>query len=247
MKCDVFVFAPASGEKEMLRMPFLVACLILLAAAPCHGELVAYWDFNGFDPASDTSLAADTGSGTIDLTQWQGGVANFAGTTTNVLGDSAAGSSLILQGGAETAGNGTFIEIETPLIGLQDPVITFATRGTNTGFDLGIWSWSTDGISYANLEGVNTASRATSFSLATADFSGVSGLTDASSAFFRYTLDGATSPSGNNRIDNLQINASASAVPEPACIAMLTLIGGVGAIWRWYAAALRQQAGMASS
>lgn len=211
----------------MLRMSSLVAYVVLMAAAPCHGELVAYWDFNGFDPADNVLLMADSGTGVIDLSPWEGSINSFAGTTLNAMEGDPAGDSLTLTG---QTGNGSFIQIETSLTGLQDAVITFATRGTGTGFNVGSWSWSTDGSAFTNLEGVNTASRSTTFSLATADFSGVSGLADAPSAFFRYTLDGATSGTGNNRLDSLQINANASAVPEPASIAVLSLIGGVGAV-----------------
>lgn len=211
----------------MLRIFFLVAGVALAAASPCRGELVAYWDFNSFSTADDT-IAADAGMGTLDLAVWNGGVSSFAGTTLNALGDSA-GSSLTLRAGAGMNGNGSFIQLQTSLSGFQDPVITFATQGSNEGFNAGTWAWSVDGSSFMNLEGVNTAST-TSYSLATVDFSSVSGLTDASDAFFRYTLDGATSTNGNNRIDNLQINATMTAVPEPGSTALLSMIGGAGAI-----------------
>lgn len=217
-------------EKEMLRMLLLVASVALLASAPCQGEIIAYWDFNSFDPSADTSLAADIGAGTIDISSWDGDVDDFGGSSINRVGDSAAGNSLSLVG---DDGNGSFVEISTSLSGYEDPVITFATRGTGTGFDSGTWSWSTDGLTFTDLEGANTASRSTSYSLATADFSGVNGLADASNAFFRYTLDGATTAGGNNRIDNFQINASGAsitAVPEPGPAAMLSLAVAVAAI-----------------
>lgn len=210
----------------MRRMLWL-AGVALLTSTPCRGEVVAYWDFNNFDPATDTSLAADAGEGTIDLSGWGGSVNDFGGSAINSIGDSGAGDSLSLAG---DDGNGSYIEISTSLSGLENPVLTFATRGTGTGFDTGTWSWSTDGLSFTALDGVNTATQMTTYSLATADFSGVSGLTDASDAFFRYTLDGATTASGNNRIDNLQINASGAsitAVPEPGSIAILCLAVGI--------------------
>lgn len=197
----------------------VVVC-VALTASESKADLVAYWNFNSFDPGTDDSLVSDNGVGTLNLVPWDGGVNNFAGSSINTLSGDPAGASLSLVG---QDGNGSFIEIETTLLGQLDPVITFATRGTGTGFDDGTWSWSTTGIDFTELPGVNTATQSSSYSLATADFSGIGDLTNAGTAFFRYTLDGATSSSGNNRIDNLQINASA--VPEPSTL-IFGLLGG---------------------
>jgi hypothetical protein len=105
-----------------------------------------------------------------------------------------------------------------------------ATRGTATGFNSGLWSWSTDGTNFTQF-GASTASVSTTFAVATVDFSAVTALNNAPNAFFRYTLSGGTTAAGNNRIDNFQINASAiSAVPEPTSMALLTVAGCTGLI-----------------
>jgi hypothetical protein len=56
------------------------------------------------------------------------------------------------------------------------------------------------------------------------------GLNDIDDAYVRVTFDGATASTGNNRIDNIQFNATempvvAKSVPEPGCPMLI----GVGA------------------
>lgn len=106
------------------------------------------------------------------------------------------------------------------MTGLSDPVVTFATRGTSTGFSSGTWSWSLNGVDFTSVASINTASQSTSYALATLDLSAIDALDGAASVILRYTLDGASGTSGNNRIDNLQVNA----VPEPSA----ALLGGLG-------------------
>ncbi len=125
---------------------------------------------------------------------------------------------------ASSTANGKSALFTFTMSGYQDLMVSFATRGTSTGFDTGTWAWSTDNISYTTLADVNTASRSTTFALAPlVDFSTVSDLNDASTVYLTYTLSGATSTSGNNRLDNIQFNASA--IPEPTS---LSLLGGFG-------------------
>jgi hypothetical protein len=214
----------------MFSIPGLALALAIAATTSVHADLVGYWNFNGLSITTASppgtggvplSISADQGAGTLDLSSWTGLVDDFGGTTINALGMDPAGASLSLVG---NGGNGSWIDFDVSLAGLMDPILTFATRGTSTGFDSGIWSWSTDGVTFNAVAG-NTATRVTTFDLATIDLTGVSGLTNASSVTFRYTLSGATSTAGNNRIDNFQINAStASAVPEPGTAGLIGLV-----------------------
>jgi len=210
---------------------FASVAMLVCASSAANATLVAYWNFNSFDPATDTTIPADQGVGTVDLSGWGGGVASFAGTTINALGGDPSGGSLSLQGGGTSdpfPGNDTYIEVQFSMAGLMDLEVTFATRGTSTGFDTGQWSYSTDGASFTNF-GVNTATRSTSFALA--PLVGTDGLDNASSAFLRYTLSGAESSGGNNRIDNLQLNATV--IPEPAGIVLMMVgLAAVGAMRR---------------
>lgn len=195
-----------------------MACVF---AADAKADLVAYWNFNTYDElTSGLSLASDQGAGTINLSTWTGTLDNFAGSTINAIAPDVAGNSLSL---VSSAGNGSFIEITFSMTGLSNPVISFATRGTSTGFNSGTWSYSTGG-GFTSVAG-NTATTSTTYALATLDLSAEDALDGAATVTLRYTLSGATSTTGNNRIDNLQINA----VPAPGALAMLGLAGLTGA------------------
>jgi endonuclease I len=156
---------------------------------------IATW---AFDAASfPTQVPSDTGAGTLDSSGWTGVIESFSGVS---------GQSYVLQG---VFGNGSHIDFRCSTLGWGGLVLTFQTRGTSTGFDLGTWSWSTNGSTFTTLTGVNTATRNTSFSPRTVDLSAIPALNHAANVTFRYTLNGATSDLANNRIDNFAINATA--------------------------------------
>jgi len=200
----------------------LLTATLLLAGLATHAqaELVGYWNFNTFDPATDTTLPADDGSGNgeIDLDGWEGDVANFDGDSTNTRSGDPADDSLSLR---DDDGNGSFIEITFSMSGLEDLDVSYWTRRTGTGFDSNQWSYSTDGVTFTDfgpeIDPIND-SGGELLTLPT-----LTALDDASTAYLRYTLDGATSGSGNNRLDNLQLNATI--IPEPGSLALLGLGG----------------------
>ncbi len=220
----------------------LSLCFLLSAALPAHAGLIAYWNFNTLNiptaaaPGSGgvpTSIAATSGSGSLNLATWGGTVDDFVGSTLNTLNSDPAGASLSLIVGGTSApfpGNNSFITFSTSLTGNENPILSFATRGTSTGFNSGIWSWSLDGSSFTAIPGVNTATTSTTFATTSVDLSSINALDNAATVFFRYTLSGGTNATGNNRIDNFQINASQiTAVPEPTSMALLgvALAGGL--------------------
>jgi len=201
------------------------AAIVALAAASANASLIAYWNFNTGNSGTPLAqwpgpIAADQGLGSISTSSWTGDTEAFAGSTINTLNADIAGGSLSL---ANSTGNGSYIQLNFSMTGLQDLIVTFATRGTGTGYDTGNWSYSTDGTNYTTF-GPNTATRVTTYALATVDLTGVAALTNAASASLRYTLSGTTSTAGNNRVDNLQLNATP--IPEPATLTVL----GLGAL-----------------
>jgi endonuclease I len=130
---------------------------------------------------------------------------------TNAISPDGAGASLSLQGGGTASpfpGNGTFIEIQLNLADYSDPIVTFTTRGTSSGFSTGTWSYSVAGGGFTTIAGVNTATTSTTYALATVNLTAINAVDGQSDVRLRYTLSGATSAVGNNRIDNLQVNAT---------------------------------------
>ncbi len=205
------------------RTALLCFTLPGLLATTTVADLVAYWNFNSLSIATasvvssggvPTSITTNQGAGTLSLTGFTGLVDDFGGSTINAVSPDAAGASLSLVAGGTAApfpGNGGLVELSLNLADFADPIVTFATRGTSTGFNTGTWSYSTDGVNFTTIAGVNTASVSTTFALATVDLSAFNVLDGASNVKLRYTVSGATSNTGNNRIDNLQVNATRTA------------------------------------
>ncbi len=227
---------------KCLAAAFAVTAAVATSA---NADLIAYWAQNsnalpgGGNGFLSTAFpqAADVGSGTIsvggglfsqtavntagdDVYSW---IQSFAGTTGNVLDASyISGGSISVQGGTDgtTNGinNGGYLEFAFSMSGLADLVVSYDTRGTSTGFTSQTWSWSIDGVTFTDFE-VVSGTNVTSWS--TRSLAALSALDGAATAFLRVTFDGATSSSGNNRLDNIQLNA----IPAPGAIALLGLAG----------------------
>jgi hypothetical protein len=222
----------------MKKIAIVLSLVAMVAAGEgsARGALIAYWNFNGLSIAAastpgsggvPTSIAADQGSGTLSLAGYGGTVDDFAGSTINAISPDLAEESLSPIAAGPAAGpfpgNGTYIDTTFSTLGFEDVVVTFATRGTATGFNSGLWSYSTDGTNFFPTGAPSTASVSTTFALATVNLSALSAIEGQSAVTLRYTLSGATSNSGNNRIDNLQVNGTP--VPEPATAALV--MGGM--------------------
>ncbi len=167
----------------------------------------------GFGAVLNTSgLVGDNfGSGTSD--NW----GSFGGTTVGQVVGSFPGGSLSITG---SGNNGSFFDIVADLTGWQDIDVTWANRGTGTGFNSRTVSVSTDGVNFTQIY-TSAGALGSSFTAELADAGAL--LDGASNAIIRFTVDGATSGSGNNRFDNIALNGTA--IPEPAGIALLVLGG----------------------
>lgn len=221
-------------KKTLLLSAVFLSCFTGQKAA---ADLVAAWDFAGLPATTTTTFTPETisatvGTGAIDLSAFGLGTPQgtapertaFGGSTLNAFpgGEVLAGQALAL---ASSTANGKSALFSFSLLGYESLAVSFATRGTGTGFNTHLWSWSTDGINFTPLAGNNTAVTTSTFEVKTVDFSGASGLNNAAAAYLMLTVSGATSTSGNNRFENIQFNAQAIAVPEPSVAA---IVGGLG-------------------
>ena len=231
----------------MKKFMVLAAMIAALFVGRADADLVAYWNFNsndlpggGFGYLADPDvfpLSADQGAGSIsvgggifsDTTvngngdtvyQW---IQSFGGATGNALDGDTSGGTLTLQGGTDAGNNGGYIQFAFDMTGLMDLVVSYDSRGTSTGFSTHTWSWGTDGVTFTNFD---TLSDRTSTTFTTLTLDPLTALNNVSTAFLRVTVDGATASNGNNRFDNIQLNASA--IPEPT--SGLVLIGLAGLI-----------------
>lgn len=166
---------------------------------------LSFWNFNNYDPATETSASADGGT--------QAGVAVFDWSsfgTGNVISPAIAGS--VLNGGSSEAGNGLgllnpvtptsrFIEVTADLTGFDVPILYFA--GSRGGSSLsGEWSFSING-------GTSFTSVGNRF-LPVGDFGqsavilSPAALRNQSNVVFRYTFSGTNQPVG---FDNFEVTA----------------------------------------
>lgn len=141
---------------------------------------------------------------------------SFTGTSLNRAdGGTFGGGSLSIVG---TINNGAYFEIVADLTGYENINVSWVNRGTTTGFTSRTVSVSTDGVNYQNIY-ADAGALTSTWTLETASAGSL--LDNASLAIIRFTVDGASSNSGNNRFDNIQLRGT----PAPGALALLGLGG----------------------
>lgn len=202
----------------------LLSLLLLWPTQTAHADEIAIWNFN------DSDLAVDHGAGTLTTNfNLVNVVFTLGGTTTNARSGDVAGQSLTLQGGTANANNGRNLTLSVGTVGFSGIVVSFATQATGTGFNSNQFQYSLDGVNFVNF-GAPYAPPVT-FGLVTFDLSSLTGLDNNPNAAFRILFSGATSASGNNRIDNLVVEGQSivETIPEPSSMLLLS-IGLTGSI-----------------
>ena len=188
--------------------------------------------FDGSNGSSDWFVPA-SGSSNTELNGFAGSTVNKSASDGTLLSSVTSGTAAlaVLGGAGGTAANGKSVVFAFSMADKADLSISLSAQRTSTGFNTQLWEYSADGGStWGNIGsfiGGNTAGTIqSSFSntgvLSFAAFSALDGVSDAR---LRVTFTGATGASGNNRLDNIQLNA----VPEPSSGALLVL-GGVSLV-----------------
>jgi hypothetical protein len=212
------------------RVPFNLICAVLIFLAASQAAVadeLAVWNFN------DSNLNVDHGSGALTTNINAANISFAAGTSNNARQGDAAGQALSLQGGTGTANNGRNITFNVGTVGFSNIVVSFATQGTSTGFNSNQFQYSLDGISFIDFGAPYVP--ATAFGSVPIVFSlvAIAELNNNPNAAFRIVFNGASSSTGNNRIDNIVVEGTSTAtaeVPEPT--SALLLISGLGALYK---------------
>jgi hypothetical protein len=220
--------ASRQTSSPLKAFAFLVT-FVFCCTATAKADEIGIWNFN------DSDLVVDHGVGTLttnfNLTNV---VFTLGGSTLNLPPGDPAGQALGLQGGTSTANNGAYIQFSLSTVGYTGVFVSFATQGTGTGFNSNQFQYTTDGVNFVDFDSPYTP--LSTYSVMVFDMGTITALNNNPNAAFRIIFNGASSASGNNRIDNLAVyGKAAEAVPEPASFVLLSIgLGGAVArrIWR---------------
>ena len=209
-----------------MKIARLVAAATASICTVAAADDVAYWSFSnqalpggGFGFFADefpfaAEFGDQTGLATIELvggildetTITTGGdevltwVQSFSGTVLGAQFGEPAGGSLAIQGGTDTLNNGSQIVLNFDAGGIENLSFQFDARNTSSGFQ-NITIDLFDGPSF-----VATVEPALILTTTFASFAyDISGLDGAANARIVFTIDGATSATGNIRTDNFYI------------------------------------------
>ncbi len=207
-------------EEIMKKTTIIVALMCLITGVAFAQNLLHYWNFND-SPASETNwpqpIPATNGSGEITYTfseAW-----TFAGTNINGEAGEINGGSFCPRGGLDNINDGEYFTIIAPTDGMENIVVSYATRKTTTGFNSHEILYTTDGTTWnpketLSLDGFENNWVASQ--VFTIDFSAIPAVNDNPNFAVRIVLTGVSSAVGNNRVDNLKvIGASAGGVATP--------------------------------
>lgn len=210
---------PTNQKRRLTRRAYfnLIGAILslFLASQAAQADEIAIWNFN------DSNLIVDHGTGVLTTNINAANILFAAGTTNNARLGNPAGQSLSLQGGTGTANNGRHITFNVSTLGFANIVVSFATQGTSTGFNLNQFQYSLDGINFIDFGPPYRPATAFGSVPIVFTLSSIAGLNDNVNAAFRIVFNGASSATGTNRIDNFVVEGTPSGVPEPATAALL--------------------------
>ena len=229
----------------MKRTSIVYAILVALSAVvgTANAAIIAGWDQNGnanalaadgfgFTPAdfpqpnehgpASATHTINVLNPELDVNGLYTAVDSFAGTTNNDLAGAGQGGSFSFIGDLN---NGSQSIFSVPTTGYTDILVSWSQRGTGTGYTSRVFEYSSDGSTWTDVGAYTGSSGVLSSTFATVsiDLSAVAALDNNPSVKLRITYSGASSGTGNNRWDNFYVQGTA--VPEPASLALVGLVG----------------------
>ncbi|MBN2728419.1 MAG: lamin tail domain-containing protein [Bacteroidales bacterium] len=197
---------------------FLLLAFIGIAGTAMSQDLICAWHFDTLQASPNTQVVIPADSGIMDgvATIYLDGTAGSSAWGTTEL--NSFGGTLLNDGRltpmatsdlavVNSSANGKSMVIGFSTFGYENPILSYATRGSGTGFSTHVYAYSTDGITYTNFDTV-AAVQTSTWILKTIDLTSYDVLDNSPVVYIRITFDGATSTLGNNRLDNISIYAS---------------------------------------
>jgi hypothetical protein len=234
---------------------FVLAAMVLsFATGNAKADLVAGWDFqttaNGGTavvaaPNTPNLYVANFGTATMYL-NGQEGSSNWVASATTAVNELNAFTGTAINAGPgfstttttpaalallNSTANGKSAVFKFSMGGFKDLVVSYATQRSGTGFTSQTWAFSTDATNWTETQVVTGIPAG----FAAQTLNTITGLDGAATAYLRLTVAGASSAAGNNRLDNIQFNATA--VPEPTSMMLL----GCAAVGGWGVRRLRRR------
>ena len=207
----------------MKKISLLMLCFVFGTFA-FGQEIVTAWTFDGLtgtnSGASGTEKVipanSEWGAGTFyaDGTNGSDNLSNeaspeinaFNGTTMNDPRTTADASKAIAI--ANSSANGKSVVFKFSMTGFQNLELSYAQRGTASGFSTETWSYSTNGTDFTVVETISGTNQTNSDFVMRNVYFSTTDLNDAAEVYIKLTVDGATNASGNNRIDNVVFRAN---------------------------------------
>ncbi|MBS0191849.1 MAG: PEP-CTERM sorting domain-containing protein [Phycisphaerales bacterium] len=208
----------------MMRTAITLGLFAGLAAAAQGSVVLAHY---GFD---NGSMSANIGSGNVTAT---GTASFFGGTTLGMPGSNSPPGSPSGQSGTNavaivgTSGGSLTFSLST--LNYTNIIFSFASQRTATGGANASVEYSLNGSSYTSLGTIIPGASSPGFagaSINVADYFfsfNAAGAANKSNVFFRISVPGASSASGNQRYDNLVVQGDS--VPTPGTFALAGLGG----------------------
>ncbi|MCX6973123.1 MAG: S8 family serine peptidase, partial [Verrucomicrobia bacterium] len=164
---------------------------------------------------STKQYAANFGSGNLifgenleDSNIWSfknGEIWKADGTSINAKGemwnDSLENNALLLRGGKNIGAEGKCLIFEFSMVNRGQLNVSYAFSKNSKGFTTHIWSYSTDGTNWNELQTVTPA-------VSTVLLDPIPVLSEQAKAYLRVQFTGATAANGENLIDNIYFSAS---------------------------------------